>query len=256
MYSYKKIIPRITSEGGTRVRDLTMQDHLTSVIHKECHKASLTSNNFVSRIVTGHIAENYDFNTNDTSEIDKNFNFQYATPAGLREFLEFIVQSHIPTFQNQFASALAVSLRCDGSIDRTQVDKIYTTAKVVAKADEDLIYFMGLAEPAGRGAVELLDAVLQGCQNTLGSQSAEVLRTSSSIVTDGAKVNTGEQNGLWTLLENEIKKLSDEEKAAGIILPPLLKIWYAVHWWSKTCLLLTLYFQHKFDEFKTRLKNV
>lgn len=48
-----------------------------------------------------------------------------------------------------------------------------------------------------------------------------IFRKTSSVCTDGTNLNTGEKNGLWALLEGEIKKSGSKI--------PLTKIWCAAH---------------------------
>ena len=63
---------------------------------------------------------------------------QYLTPNMHREFLECIVECDRQRVTDEITNkTLALSLRCDGSIDRTQIDKIYVMVKVVTKGGEE-----------------------------------------------------------------------------------------------------------------------
>ena len=111
-----------------------------------------------------------------------------------------------------------ISLRCDGSVDRTQIDKIFVMEKVVRDRGAEELYFLGVDECPKRGAEGLLMAV----------QSAafeKVLLKTSSFVTDGTHCNTGERGGLWA----KVKELRQDLAGDDEILPQLLTIWCVVH---------------------------
>lgn len=191
-------------------------------------KLTLSANTFPARIMMNNMANKFNFNNNSE---ESEYNLNYVTPASFREFLEVIVQCHRPKLEQLFINSLALSLRCDGSIDKTQIDKIYTMVKTISKDGSDNLYFLGAAEPEERGAKGLLGAVQNGCRKTLGRNASSILKLISSIVTDGAAVNTGEKNGLWTLFYEFLKNicLAENEENSELKLPPLLKIWCAAH---------------------------
>lgn len=75
------------------------------------------------RIITSQMASNFTFN-----ELNENitYDFQYLTPASHKEFLQCIVKSYKKTFSDKLISeTISMSLRCDGSVDRSQIDTIY-----------------------------------------------------------------------------------------------------------------------------------
>jgi hypothetical protein len=91
-------------------------------------------------------------------------------------------------------NVLTISLRCDGSIDRTQIDKIYVLIKVVNKSGKEEHFFLGTGEVCKRGAQGILEAIETGCINILAIELSEyVFKNMSSIVTDGDSVNIGER---------------------------------------------------------------
>ena len=105
---------------------------------------------------------------------------------------------------------LTISLRCDGSVDRTQLNKSYIIAKLVSPTGVAENVFLGAAEPQTDGAKGVHDAILTACARAvrlgnddhLSMQEAKKLFCrASSLVTDGASVNVGQRNGLWALLE-------------------------------------------------------
>ena len=92
-------------------------------------------------------------------------------------------------------------------------------AKLICENGDENLVFLGAAEPKVRGARGVYRAVIRACQNVIGEDAVKpLLERVSSIVTDGASVNTGEKNGLWALFDSEIQ--------SGV---PKLKIWCAVH---------------------------
>ena len=54
-------------------------------------------------------------------------------PSCDRELLQIILNSHRKTLVNTIKESFASSLLCDGSVDRTQVDKIFIMLKVIDK---------------------------------------------------------------------------------------------------------------------------
>lgn len=265
-------MPPITLESGTKFIEQIAQNHLDTIMHKECYKAfqqskltraevkhntpigrfihqanlslanhigklmiyvyggakklTLSGNTFPARVVTGNSAENFDVNNFSLKDFEQNL--QYVNPTSFKEFLEFIVKCHRPDLEQELNSSLAISLRCDGSVDRTQIDKIYTMAKTISKTGSEELYFLGAAEPEEKGAKGMLEAVKHGCDGTLGTSSNGMLKQTSSLVTDGASVNTGEKEGLWKLFDKFLKSLTLDDKDAPKI-PPLLKIWCSAH---------------------------
>ena len=77
---------------------------------------------------------------------------QYINPPSHRNFLRYIVQSDIPSIQEEIRSALAVSLRVDGSVDHFHIDNKFIMAKVVCKDGTDRLLFIGFDTGSVRGA--------------------------------------------------------------------------------------------------------
>lgn len=195
---------------------------LMLIAYSSCKKLTLSANTFPARVFVGNAAENFNF---DNFKINKSaFNFNYVSPAAHKDFLETIVESHRADLAKQITSSLAVSIRSDGSVDRVQIDKIYTMAKAISDQGVEKNYFLGAAEPTERGANGLLGALKKGCQATVGSSAAnDIFKITSSIVTDGTNANIGEKAGLWKILDDYIKSLNPEA------VQPLLKIWCGAH---------------------------
>jgi len=65
-------------------------------------------------------------------------------------FLRCIVESNREEFAERLlVDSLALSLRCDGSVDRTQTDKLFVMIKPLDANSEEHLYFLGADEPAG-----------------------------------------------------------------------------------------------------------
>ena len=199
-----------------------------------CHGAkrlTLSANSFPSRVIVSRLAREFSFD--DWSASDMPQDLQYLSPNAHSEFLKCIVKSDRNSLALKMSDALAISLRCDGSVDRT-IDKIYIMAKAISKDGEENNIFLGAGEPKERGAQGVHNAILAACSATLGeniqgedallTQSKKVFRRASSFVTDGASVNTGEKNGLWALIDRDFNlPLGDEPPT------PMIKIGCAAH---------------------------
>ena len=135
------------------------------------------------------MANNFSFNSK--SEKLK-MDFQYINATGHRELLEMIVDAHRETFVDQIKQPLALSLRCDGSVNRIQVDKMYIMHKVITSDAAEELFFIGAEEPS-RDAVGALEAIKDSCCKAVVGSGYE----SSSIVTNGTNMNSCQRGGLW-----------------------------------------------------------
>ncbi|KAL5236954.1 hypothetical protein ACI65C_007170 [Semiaphis heraclei] len=188
----------------------------------DAKKLTLSAYTYPMRVITSQMASNFTFN-----ELNENitYDFQYLTPASHKEFLQCIVKSYKKTFSDKLISeTISMSLRCDGSVDRSQIDKIYIILKTVSLKGVEEQYFLGAGQVEQRGAEGILDAIETACINNVGHDVTEyIFKNISSIVTDGAAVNIGSKGGLWTLVENKWRNNSNKSNV------PLVKIWCAVH---------------------------
>lgn len=120
-------------------------------------------------------------------------NLQYVSPNYHLELLSSIVQSDYE-FKEKLSTAYACSIRIDGSIDRTHIDKIYVMLKVITKEGKPQLYFLGVGEQTERGAVGLMAAVKKAMLNNLGKDGyVMVMKKISSICTDGTNENSGDK---------------------------------------------------------------
>ena len=145
---------------------------------------------------------------------------QYINTSCHRQLLQIIVDSHRKTLANTIKESFASSLRCDGSADRTQVDKIFTMLKIIDKDANEQLSFVGAKEPEQTGAAGRLNTLKDSCTETEAGMDFSILQEVSSIVTDGTNMNNGEKGGLWVLLE----KLRQQQVPEKESLVPLIKI--------------------------------
>lgn len=115
-------------------------------VYGDAKKLTLSAFSYPMRVVVSRVSNNFEYNksSNITNDAAQDMDFQYLTPASHKDILECIILSHRETFiETLLTKSLAMSLRCDGSVDRSQIDKIYVLLKVVSKNGETNQYFFG-----------------------------------------------------------------------------------------------------------------
>ena len=176
-------MPNICSENGIIPRKTHIDNHVKSVVHKECVKADklarLSSNELQasapidSQFIRGNkelanYVGNYIYTVyNDAkrgtlsafswpsigSEFDINTEFtnyepndlRYVNPIGHREFLSAIISSEKGKLEDiYFRNSLVVSLRFDGSVDRNQIDNEHVLAKTANQKGKKISISLGL----------------------------------------------------------------------------------------------------------------
>ena len=95
-------------------------------------------------VVASEIAQQIDINAQFQPYVASIFDLQYVTPAGHQEFLDAIVKADIRKFEKDIGNCLAVSFRCDASMDRTQKDNEFMLIKTVDKEGEESLRYVGL----------------------------------------------------------------------------------------------------------------
>lgn len=190
-------------------------------MYVDAKRLTLSANSWPARYVTNEASQKYDY-ANSAVTIPHDINLQYVNPPTHSALLSCIVEAEVNTIIDKIKSSNAVSLRIDGSIDRTQIDKIYVMAKIVTSEGKLELIFLGVGEQTKRGAAGLLEAALTAIEDNCGKDTlTAILKKLSSICTDGANVNTGEKGGLWGLLEKQLLEAGCEI--------PLIKLWCAAH---------------------------
>lgn len=193
---------------------------ITAYTHAK--RLTLSAHTWPARYVAMEAAQNFAFNRKAASIIPEKLNLQYIHPKSHLELLQCIVEAG-EFIVSKIKECLALSLRADGSIDRTQRDKIYyVMAKLITAEGMSDLVFLGVAEQRERGAVGLVAAVLEAIKTNIGNEMLQLILTkTSSICTDGTNVISGSKGGLWKLLEDEAEKAGSSVN--------LIKIWCAAH---------------------------
>lgn len=179
--------------------------------------------NWPARYVACETSNAFEYNQSSRPTIPQNIQLNYINPKQHLNMLKQIVEADRENFKTQIKECLAISLRVDGSIDRSQKDKIYVLGKIVSKAGEKKLLFLGMSEQDESGAKGLCKATLRAMADIFSSEFlfSTILPKVSSICTDGTNVNTGEKGGLWYYLEQEIAKTKSNI--------PVIKIWCVAH---------------------------
>ena len=99
---------------------------------------------------------------------------KYVTPVNHADLLTTIVSADKVNLKKEISSAMAISLRVDGSVDRMQKDNIHVMAKIVTKDGEEKLMFFGFDEPEERGSEGYFEAVISAIRRS-GLKVNEVL---------------------------------------------------------------------------------
>lgn len=196
-------------------------------IYTDAKRLTLSAWNWPIRYVAAEASHAFSIdkpvNNENQSIIPDNLSLQYITPRSHLELMSCIVESDVNVLKMKIDQSMAMSLRIDGSVDRTQMDKIYVLAKIVTSGGALELVFLGVSEQVERFAAGLLKTALEAIENQFGREFlyTVILKKVSSICTDGTNVNSGEVGGIWALLENEIAKNGSDI--------PLTKVWCAAH---------------------------
>ena len=183
--------------------------------YNDAKKLTLSAYSWPSRVVAAQIASEFIFND---EQREVKLDLQYISPAYHRELLQVVVDSHRQTLANTIKEALASSLSCDGSVDRTQVEKIFTMLKIIDKDADKKLLFVGAKEPEKTGAAGCLNTLKDSCIETEAGMEFSIIQEISSIVNDGTNMNSGERDGLWVLLEKlRLQQAPDKESLIPLI---------------------------------------
>lgn len=135
--------------------------------------------------------------------------------------MDCIVNVESNFIAKQVDECLSLSIRVDGSVDRTHIDKIYILGKIIDKEGKLRTIFMGIGQQTKSGATGLHQTIKDTLETHGSGCYAKCLRKMSSFVTDGASINVGEHKGLWRLLDDDAKLHGATQN--------ILKIWCAAH---------------------------
>lgn len=191
-------------------------------IYNDGKRLNLSAFSWPSREVSNQIGKKFDINNpQQNSEDIEKISLQYLNPVAHKEILDCIVEVESDIVRNKIENCVSLSLRVDGSVDRCNLDKIYTLAKIVNSDGEMESIFVGVGIQKVRKAEGLLLAMKSTINSNGDSLFHTCLKKMTSIVTDGASINKGEKKGLWTLIDREAAAIGANQK--------ILKIWCAAH---------------------------
>lgn len=191
-------------------------------IYNDAKRLTLSAFSWPSRQISSAIGSEFNINDPDQNATNvRNLDLQYLTPAFHSEILMCIVTVESHFIQQKIKNCLALSLRVDGSVDRTNIDKIYVLAKLINEVGDLESIFIGVGQQTKRKAEGLHLAVKDTIESVSPGFYEICLKKMSSFVTDGAEINKGDKNGLW-------KRIDDDAAAVGAS-QSILKIWCAAH---------------------------
>lgn len=198
-------------------------DHIGSLliqIYLDAKRLNLSAHSWPARYVAGEASHAYDSANQSKNLIPDGIDLQYVNTHGHSNLMHAIVQSHRPEFQRKIKECLALSLRIDGSIDFTHIDKIYVMGKLANPDGSFELIFIGIAEQTVRKAEGLMLAVREALKVAIDDPNL-ILNKVSSLCTDGTNVNTGDVNSLWVLMDEAVKLAGSQLR--------LLKVWCGAH---------------------------
>lgn len=191
-------------------------------IYADAKQLTVAANSWPARQITNQIANCFDFNDIAKNEESvRKLPMNYLHPSFHLKMMDCIVTVEKNFIQQKLNDCIALSIRVDGSVDRTCLDKIYVIAKIINKSGEMESIFLGIGVQIDRKASGLLATMKQTINNHGTNLYEMCLKKMTSFVTDGASINVGERNGLWKLID-------DDAKAVGAT-QIIVKIWCACH---------------------------
>lgn len=157
------------------------------------------------------------------------------TPTNHAEFIDCIVKSDLVEFEAAIRNSLAVSVRVDGSTDRTVEHNVFVMANVV-KCDTTMsTIFLGFRTPEKGKAIGYFECVKDVIKDIVPWE--EFLKLTTSLVTDGEYLNTGKFNGLFAKIKEDRMSSTKPEL-------PLFSIWCIGHRvnlaWKSVCTIPTV----------------
>jgi len=130
-----KLILNVNEKLANKIGCLMIQ------VYNDAKKLTLSANTFPCRSVFANISTSYKMNDEGLKKLATN-DLQYLFPTFHWELLECIVECDRQRVRDAIVKdTLAMSIRCDGSVDRTQIDKIFVMGKAVTKSGKDEQFF-------------------------------------------------------------------------------------------------------------------
>lgn len=91
---------------------------------------NVSARSWPSRYIASEVSNIYN-TQNQSGIVPENINLQYVNPPGHLNLMTAIVQSHRGELLQKIDKCIALSLRIDGSVDFTHVDKIYVLGRIL-----------------------------------------------------------------------------------------------------------------------------
>lgn len=86
-----------------------------------------------------------------------------------------IAKSNLNEFMEKINECWALSLRVDGSVDLTQIDKIYVMAKIINLDGSSELLFIGIAQQTERKAIGLKNATMEAIAAIIGIENQKIV---------------------------------------------------------------------------------
>lgn len=184
-------------------------------VFNDAKRSSLSSWSWPSRYVAHTIANNYKITGNTSTAL----NLQYVTPKNHTEFIDCIVQTDLEKLKATLRNSLAISLRVDGSTDRSSDHNIYALGTVIKSDCTISTIFLWFKTPERSKVVGYLECVKSAAGSIIPWD--ELFNFVTWIVTDGENLNTGRLGGLCVKLFQERNNMMCDV--------PLFSIWCIGH---------------------------
>ena len=111
--------------------------------------------------------------------------------------LQIIADLEMMKIIQRINKCMCYSLQVDGSLDRSQSDNKFTTLRFIEPDGAIQSVFLDVSAPTQNGARGLLKATIEAIKKLVREKLA-------SLTTDGESANSGPDESLWKLLEEEL----------------------------------------------------
>lgn len=148
-------------------------------VYLDAKRLNLSANSWPSRYIAGEASNAYDSLNEGKNTIADGVNLQYVNPHGHLNLMTAIVKSHRGEFLRKINECFAISLRIDGSIDFTHIDKIYVMGKLINLDGSSELVFIGIGEQTQRFAEGLMLATIEALKVTVDDPNLNLRKISS-----------------------------------------------------------------------------
>lgn len=169
------------------------------VVYNDAKRMTLSAWSWPSRQVAHTLAKNFE----TEGSLSNDCGLQYVTPTNHQIFLDSIVKSDVENVRRIINESLAISIRLDGSVDRTQEHNVYTMAQIVNRDATTSTLFLGFGVPKSGNGQHYFDCLKSVTKDI---EWNDLFPLVSSAVTDGEYLNSGHISGLCTRLKEERSK--------------------------------------------------